>query len=63
MKTQSKDYQQPKISGGEQTIILDEKQTAENDQLDPKFEDPNGATEEVSDEKYEPGDDAKIELI
>lgn len=41
MKTYSKDYQQPKINGGKQTIILDENETGETDQLDPKFSDQN----------------------
>lgn len=39
MKTQHNNYKQQKVTGGEQKVILNEKETAETDELDPKFED------------------------
>lgn len=37
MKTHN-DYEQQKVTGGAQKVILNEKETAETDELDPKFE-------------------------
>ena len=56
MKTSIKDYQQKKVTGGEQKIILDEKETGETDELDPNFED-QPIEEQAAD------DDAKSKLI
>lgn len=39
MKTPHNDYNQQKITGGIQKVILNEKETAETDELDPKFKD------------------------
>lgn len=63
MKTPLKDYQQQKITGGEQKVILNEKETAETDELDPRFDAGKKGSETDADPKYEPGDDPKIELI
>lgn len=63
MNTPRKDYHQQKVTGGEQKVILDEKETAETDELDPKFEEDKPGTLDVSEIKPEPGDDPKTELI
>ena len=56
MKTPIKDYRQKRITGGEQKIILDEKETGETDELDPNFED-------QAIQKQAADDDAKTKLI
>ncbi len=37
MDKANKNYRQEKITGGKQKVILNEAQTAETDELDPKF--------------------------
>lgn len=37
MKTPTQDYRQPKQVSGTQKVIINEKETAETDELDPKF--------------------------
>ena len=44
MKTPHNNYKQQKVNGGEQKVILSEKETAETDELDPKFEDKGGTS-------------------
>jgi hypothetical protein len=63
MKTPVKDYQQQKATGGNQKIILNEEETAETDELDARFDTGQQAAETGNNQKFEPGDDAKIELI
>ncbi|WP_129715236.1 hypothetical protein [Pedobacter sp. SYP-B3415] len=64
MKNPTEDYQQPKATGGEQKVILNEKETAETDERDPKFiTDENQTSPENSQDKFKPGNDAKTELI
>ena len=62
METPIDDYNQEKITGGTQKVILNKKETAETDELDPKFQQ-DTLTPKPQEEKYEPGDDAKTELI
>lgn len=62
MGTPIRDRQQQKITGGKQTIILDPAETAETDELDPKF-DAQTAGKIQNVKKPEPGDDPSTELI
>lgn len=63
MNIPDKDYHQQKVTGGEQKVILDEKETAETDELDPKFEEDKPSDRDVSEIKSEPEHDPKTELI
>lgn len=63
MKTSLKDYQQQKITGGEQKVILNEKETAETDELDPEFDAGQKDSEAYADPKFELGDDPPISKI
>lgn len=63
MNIPDKDYHQQKVTGGEQKVILDEKETAETDEHNSKFEQGEPDARPVSENKPEPGDDPKTELI
>lgn len=63
MKTSVKNYQQQKVTGGEQKVILSEVETGETDELDPKFKENQSNDGSMHNPNIEPGDDPSSELI
>lgn len=55
-------HNQPKVTGGTQKVILDERETKETDELNPDFK-KRISDSEIEKERPEPGDDPSSELI